>query len=136
MEIQFRPLHGILILLKDVMGTTDSMETTAGSMCLVGSRPGKGATLVQKLRTAGALILGKTNMSEWATFRTLSGGSGWSARGGLTLGAYYDNMKASGSSSGSAVAAALGLAAACIGTEVSNYSTMSNIRPYHSSAVF
>lgn len=88
MEIQFRLLNGILILLKDIMGTTDSMETTAGSICLVGSRPGKKATLVQKLRPAGALVLGKTNMSEWVAFRTVSGGSGWYACGGLTLGAY------------------------------------------------
>lgn len=106
------------ILLKDSIVTLDQMETTAGSTCLVGAKPSKEGKLVKRLREAGAVILGKTNMSEWSAFRALSGGSAWSARGGLTLGAYCPNMKASGSSSGSAVAAALSLATVCVGTEV------------------
>ncbi|KAI0192132.1 putative amidase [Astrocystis sublimbata] len=111
------PLHGIPILIKDIFNTKDSMETTAGALCLLGDRTHKDAAVVAKLRAAGAVILGKTNMSEWGNVRTVNGGSGWSARGGLTRGAYVENMKASGSSSGSAVSAALGLAAACVGAE-------------------
>ncbi|KAK3358833.1 putative amidase [Lasiosphaeria hispida] len=111
------PLHGIPILLKDIVFTLDKMETTAGSTVLLGSRLSQEARVARKLREAGAVILGKTNMSEWGMFRTTKGGSGWTARGGLSLGAYCHNMKASGSSSGSAVATALGLAAACIGGE-------------------
>ncbi|KAK3292121.1 amidase signature domain-containing protein [Chaetomium fimeti] len=111
------PLHGIPILVKDIATTLDKMETTSGSTVLLGTRCSQEARLVQRLRDAGAVILGKTNMSEWGAFRTISGGGGWSARGGLTLGAFCPNMKANGSSSGSAVATALGLAAACVGSE-------------------
>jgi amidase len=113
-----RPLHGIPILVKDIAATLDKMETTSGSTVLLGTRRSQEARLVRKLRDAGAVILGKTNMSEWGAFRTASGGSGWTARGGLSLGAFCPNIKASGSSSGSAVATALGLAAACVGAEV------------------
>ncbi|KAI1121099.1 putative amidase [Nemania abortiva] len=111
------PLHGIPILVKDIFNTNDAMHTTAGSLCLLGARTHKEAAVIEKLRAAGAVILGKTNLAEWGMVRTSKGGSGWTARGGLTRGAYVENMKASGSSSGSAVSAALGLAAVCVGAE-------------------
>ncbi|KAK0710741.1 glutamyl-tRNA amidotransferase subunit A [Lasiosphaeris hirsuta] len=100
------PLHGIPILLKDIVFTLDKMETTSGSTVLLGARPSQEARVACKLREAGA-----------GMFRTTKVGSGWTARGGLSLGACCHNMKASGSSSGSAVATALGLAAACISGE-------------------
>ncbi|TMC62836.1 MAG: amidase, partial [Chloroflexota bacterium] len=74
------PLHGIPILLKDNIATADAMQTTAGSLALVGSRPPRDAFVVQKLRQAGAIILGKTNLSEWANFRSNASSSGWSGR--------------------------------------------------------
>jgi amidase len=111
------PLHGIPILLKDNIATADRMMTTAGSLALVGVRPPKDAFLVTRLRDAGAVILGKTNMSEWANFRSSRSTSGWSARGGLTRNPYALDRSASGSSSGSAAAVAANLAAAAIGTE-------------------
>lgn len=112
------PLRGIPILIKDNIETADRMETTAGSLALLGSRrPERDAFLVQRLRQAGATILGKTNLSEWANIRSFSSTSGWSARGGLTLNPYNEEHTASGSSSGSAVAVAAGLCAAAIGTE-------------------
>lgn len=95
------------------------MQTTAGSFCLEGSKPPREATIVQFLRKAGAIILGKTNMSEWANYRSTNSSDGWSARGGQTYGAYHRRQYACGSSSGSAVAASVGLAFAAIGTEVS-----------------
>ena len=95
------------------------METTAGSCLLIGAKPSQEARLVQKLRIAGAVFLGKTNMSEWDGFRSPNDVSGWSPRRGMTKGAYCDNMHAGGGSSGAAVASALGLAAAAIGSEVS-----------------
>lgn len=101
------------------MCTLDLMETTAGSCILVGARPSQEARLVQKLREAGAVILGKTNMFEWDGFRSPNDISGWSPRRGMTKGAYCDNMQAGGGSSGAAVASGLGLAAAAIGSEVS-----------------
>jgi amidase len=100
------------------MATLDSMETTAGSVLLLGAKPSVEADLVQTLRKAGAVILGKTNLSEWAGFRCESGVHSWSSRGGTILGAFCENMKSGGSSSGAAVATALGLAAAAIGSEV------------------
>jgi amidase len=100
------------------MATVDSMETTAGSLLLLGAKPSEEARLVQILREAGAVILGKTNLSEWAGFRTESGVHSWSSRGGTVFGAYCENMKSGGSSSGAAVATSLGLAAATIGSEV------------------
>lgn len=103
------------------MATTDKMQTAAGSFCLVGAKPSAEARLVQKLREAGAVILGKTNLSEWANFRTQVGISGWSPRGGLTMDAYCENMKCSGSSSDAAVATTLGLAAATVGSEVRRF---------------
>ncbi len=111
------PLHGIPILLKDNIATTDRMETTAGSLALLGARPAHEAFIVQQLRAAGALILGKTNLSEWANFRSSGSSSGWSARGGQTRNPYVLDRTPCGSSSGSAVAVAANLVAASIGTE-------------------
>jgi len=111
------PLHGIPVLLKDNIATADRMETTAGSLALVGTRPPRDAFLVTRLREAGAVILGKTNLSEWANFRSIESTSGWSARGGLTRNPYVLDRSASGSSSGSAVAVAANLAVVAIGTE-------------------
>jgi amidase len=109
------PLHGIPILLKDNIGASP-MSTTAGSLALEGFRPGD-AFLVGRLRGAGALILGKTNLSEWANFRSTRSISGWSARGGQTRNPYRLSHNPCGSSSGSAVAVAANLASASVGTE-------------------
>ncbi|KAH6649416.1 glutamyl-tRNA amidotransferase subunit A [Chaetomium tenue] len=111
------PLHGIPILVKDNIATSDNLDVSAGSYALLGAKPSAESSVISKLRDAGVLILGKTNMSEWANFRGLNISSGWSPRGGQTLGAYYPGSTPEGSSSGSAVAAALGLSAAAIGTE-------------------
>ncbi|CUA76485.1 amidase [Rhizoctonia solani] len=109
------PLHGIPILIKDNIDTT-GMNTTAGSYALLGSSPND-ATVVTKLREAGAIILGKTNLSEWMHFRDLSLANGWSARGGQGTNPYYPGANPCGSSSGSAVATAIGLATGSLGTE-------------------
>ena len=111
------PLHGIPILLKDNIATTDRMETTAGSLALVGSKPRREAHVVKRLREAGAIVLGKTNLSEWANFRSGSSSSGWSARGGQVRNPYVLDRSPCGSSSGSAVAVAASLGAAALGTE-------------------
>ncbi|HTS71751.1 MAG TPA: amidase [Terriglobia bacterium] len=111
------PLHGIPILIKDNIATRDRMQTTAGSLALVGSVPPKDAFLVKKLREAGAVILGKTNLSEWANIRSSNSTSGWSGRGGLTHNPYALDRNPSGSSSGSGVAVAANLCAIAIGTE-------------------
>jgi amidase len=111
------PLHGIPVLLKDNIDTADSMATTAGSLALVGSRPPADAFLVQQLRKAGAVILGKTNLSEWANIRSSRSTSGWSGRGGLTRNPYALDRNTSGSSSGSAVVVAASLCAVAVGTE-------------------
>jgi amidase len=111
------PLHGIPILLKDNIDTADAMATTAGSLALVGSRPPADAFLVQQLRKAGAVVLGKTNLSEWANIRSSRSTSGWSGRGGLTRNPYALDRNTSGSSSGSAVAVAASLCVAAVGTE-------------------
>jgi amidase len=111
------PLHGIPILLKDNIDTADAMSTTAGSLALLGSKPREDAFIVQRLRAAGAVILGKTNLSEWANFRSTRSSSGWSARGGQTRNAHAAERNPCGSSSGSGVAVAAGLAAAAVGTE-------------------
>jgi amidase len=111
------PLHGIPVLLKDNIATADSMQTTAGSLALVGSRVPADAAIVQRLRAAGAVILGKTNLSEWANFRGFAPFNGWSARGGFTRDPYLLQTDPCGSSSGSAVAVAAGLCAAAVGTE-------------------
>jgi len=94
------PLHGIPILIKDNIDTKDRMMTTAGSLALVGSKPARDAFIVQKLREAGAVILGKTNLSEWANFRSTKSSSGWSGRGGQTKNPYVLERNRCGSSSG------------------------------------
>ena len=111
------PLHGIPILIKDNIDTADRMMTTAGSLALVCSRPAQDAFVAKKLRDAGAVILGKTNLSEWANFRSSHSSSGWSARGGQTRNPYSIDRNPCGSSSGSGVAPAANLCAAAIGTE-------------------
>ena len=108
------PLHGIPSLLKDNLATADRMQTTAGSLALLGSRPPRDAFVVSKLRDAGAVILGKTNLSEWANFRSTASSSG---RGGQGLNPYVLDRTPCGSSSGSAAAIAANLAAASLGTE-------------------
>ncbi|KAJ4378435.1 hypothetical protein N0V86_006138 [Didymella sp. IMI 355093] len=110
-------LHGLPILLKDNIPTLDNTETTCGSLALIGAKPQEEAAVATALRGAGAIILGKANMTEWVGFRSTSGCSGWSPRGGQTYGPYVKGSKASESSSGSAVATALGLCFAAIGTE-------------------
>lgn len=111
------PMHGIPVLLKDNIATADRMETTAGSLALVGVKPVSDAHIVSRLREAGAVILGKTNLSEWANFRGSNSTSGWSGRGGQTRHPYALDRNPSGSSSGSAVAVAANLCVAAIGTE-------------------
>src|SRR6266853_384252 len=111
------PLHGIPVLIKDNIATADNMMTTAGSLALVGSKPPSDAFIVTKLREAGAVILGKTNLSEWANFRSTHSTSGWSGCGGQTLNPYALDRNPSGSSSGSGAAASANLCAAAIGTE-------------------
>ena len=111
------PLHGIPILLKDNIDTADSLHTTAGSLALIGSRPAQDATVVQKLRQAGAIILGKTNLSEWANFRSTGSTSGWSGRGGQTHNPYVLDRNPCGSSSGSGAAISANLAVIALGTE-------------------
>jgi amidase len=111
------PLHGIPILIKDNIDTADRMNTTAGSLALAGSIPSKDAFVAERLRQAGAVILGKTNLSEWANFRSTHSTSGWSGRGGQTRNPYALDRNPCGSSSGSGVAASANLCAAAIGTE-------------------
>ena len=111
------PLHGIPILIKDNISTSDKMMTTAGSLALEGYRATHDAFIVHKLREAGAIILGKTNLSEWANFRSTRSTSGWSSRGGQTLNPYVLDRNPCGSSSGSAVAVAANLCVGAIGTE-------------------
>jgi amidase len=111
------PLHGIPVLIKDNIDTHDRMTTTAGSLALEGSIAPRDSFVAERLRKAGAVILGKTNLSEWANFRSNRSTSGWSARGGLTRNPYALDRNPSGSSSGSAVAAAASLCAAAVGTE-------------------
>jgi amidase len=111
------PLHGIPVLIKDNIDTADRMLTTAGSLALVGSRPARDSFVVQKLREAGTVILGKTNLSEWANIRSSHSTSGWSGRGGLTKNPYVFDRNACGSSSGSGAAASASLCAVAVGTE-------------------
>ena len=111
------PLHGIPILIKDNIDSADRMRTTAGSLALMGARPLQDASVTKKLRDAGAVILGKTNLSEWANIRSSKSSSGWSARGGQTRNPYVIDRNPCGSSSGSGVAPAANLCAAAIGTE-------------------
>jgi amidase len=111
------PLHGIPIVLKDNIDTAGRMQTTAGSLALAGHIAPRDAHLVHRLREAGAILLGKTNLSEWANFRSTKSSSGWSARGGQTKNPYALDRNPCGSSSGSGAAASANLAAAAIGTE-------------------
>ena len=111
------PLHGIPVLLKDNIDTHDRMMTTAGSLALSGSIAPRDAFLVERLRAAGAVLLGKTNLSEWANFRGSRSISGWSGRGGLSRNPYVTDRSTSGSSAGSAAAVSASLCAVAIGTE-------------------
>ena len=111
------PLHGVPVLLKDNIDTGDSQQTTAGSLALEGSHAPKDAFLVERLRTAGAVILGKTNMSEWANFRSNHSTSGWSSRGGQCRNPYVLDRNPCGSSSGSGAAISANLGAVAVGTE-------------------
>jgi amidase len=111
------PLHGIPILIKDNIDTADRMQTTAGSLALVGESAPRDAYIVEKLRESGAVILGKTNLSEWANIRSKNSTSGWSGRGGLTRNPFALDRNPSGSSSGSGAATSANLCAAAIGTE-------------------
>jgi amidase len=111
------PLHGMPLLVKDNIATGDGMATSAGSLALEGYRAAEDAPLVKALREAGAVILGKSNLSEWANFRSSNSLSGWSSRGGQTRNPYALDRTPSGSSSGSAVAVAANLCGAAIGTE-------------------
>jgi amidase len=111
------PLHGIPVLIKDNIDTADRMHTTAGSLALSENVASRDAFIAQRLREAGAVILGKTNLSEWANFRSTHSTSGWSGRGGLTRNAYVLDRNGCGSSTGSGVAISANLAAVAIGTE-------------------
>jgi amidase len=111
------PLHGIPVLVKDNLATGDKMATTAGSLALKDVRANRDSFVVEKLRAAGAVILGKTNLSEWANIRSTRSTSGWSAVGGLTRNPYALDRNTSGSSSGSGSAIAASLATVAVGTE-------------------
>src|SRR4051812_48691355 len=111
------PLHGVPILLKDNIGTADRMTTTAGSFALAGSIPSVDSTVAAKLRAAGAVLLGKANLSEWANFRSSHSSSGWSARGGQAKNPYVLDRNPCGSSSGSGGAVSANLSTLAIGTE-------------------
>ena len=111
------PLHGIPILIKDNIGTADRMTTTAGSYALAGSISLQDATIAAKLRAAGAILLGKTNLSEWANFRSTHSSSGWSGRGGQAKNPYVLDRNPCGSSSGSGAAVSANMCAVAIGTE-------------------
>src|ERR1700737_254095 len=111
------PLHGIPVLIKDNIDTADKMMTTAGSLALVGSKPPKDSMVAQKLREAGAVIIGKTNLSEWANIRSRHSSSGWSGRGGQTKNPYALDRNPCGSSSGSGAGASANFCAAAIGTK-------------------
>lgn len=111
------PLHGIPILIKDNIDTADKMATTAGSLALIGPPPDQDAFVVKQLRAAGAVILGKTNLSEWANIRSTTSTSGWSGRGGQTKNPYVLDRNPCGSSSGSGTAVSANLCAVAVGTE-------------------
>jgi amidase len=124
-------MHGIPVVLKDNIDTSDKMMTTAGSLALLGSIPARDAFLVEQLRKAGAVILAKANLSEWANFRSEHSSSGWSSRGGQTLNPYALNRNPCGSSSGSAVAVAADLCSVAVGTETDG----SVICPSHANGI-
>jgi amidase len=130
------PLHGIPVLIKDNIDTHDRMTTTAGSLALAGSIPPQDATVAKKLRDAGAVIIGKTNLSEWANFRSSHSSSGWSGRGGQTKNPYVLDRNPCGSSSGTGAAISANLAAIGVGTETdgsvvcpSNANSLVGIKP-------
>ena len=130
------PLHGIPVLIKDNIDTHDRMTTTAGSLALAGSIPPQDATVAKKLREAGAVIIGKTNLSEWANFRSSHSSSGWSGRGGQTKNPYVLDRNPCGSSSGTGAAISANLAAIGVGTETdgsvvcpSNANSLVGIKP-------
>ncbi|HEV2697746.1 MAG TPA: amidase family protein, partial [Terriglobales bacterium] len=111
------PMHGIPVLIKDNIDTADKMLTTAGSLALVGSRPSQDSGVAKKLRDAGAVILGKTNLSEWANIRSSHSSSGWSGRGGLTKNPYALHRNPCGSSSGSGAGVSANFCTVAVGTE-------------------
>jgi amidase len=111
------PMHGIPVLIKDNIDTADQMQTTAGSLALLGSKPTRDSFVAQKLRESGAVILGKANLSEWANIRSSHSSSGWSGRGGQTLNPYALDRNPCGSSSGSGAATAASLCAVAVGSE-------------------
>ncbi|KAK6331147.1 hypothetical protein TWF696_003216 [Orbilia brochopaga] len=113
------PLHGVPILIKDNIATDDKMNNTAGSYALLGAKVPRDSTMAAKLRAAGAIILGKVGLSQWANYRSSNGSSGWSSRHGQITNAYYPNLDPSGSSSGSGVGASIGLSLAALGSETS-----------------
>ena len=113
------PLHGVPILIKNNIATMDKMSNTAGSFALLGAKVPADSTLAAKLRAAGVIILGKSNLSQWANFRSFNSTNGWSAYGGQTFAAYYPEQDPSGSSSGSGVSSSIGLAFAALGSETS-----------------
>ena len=130
------PLHGIPIVLKDNIDTADKMLTTAGSLALASTTPSQDSTTAARLRAAGAVILGKTTLSEWANFRSTHSSSGWSGRGGQALNPYVLDSSPCGSSSGSPAAVAANLTTVAIGTETdgsivcpSNASSVVGIKP-------
>jgi amidase len=130
------PLHGIPVLVKDNFDTRDKMETTAGSLALVGAEVPRDAFVVRRLRRAGAVILGKTNLSEWANFRSTQSSSGWSGRAGQCLSPYVLDHNPCGSSSGSGAAPAANLCAGALGTETdgsivcpSSHNSLVGIKP-------
>ncbi len=130
------PLHGIPMVLKDNIDTADLIQTTAGSLALVGDPPALDATVAERLRQAGVVLLGKANLSEWANFRSFHSSSGWSGRGGQTRNPYVLDHNPCGSSSGSAAAVAANLCAAALGTETdgsivcpSNHNAVVGLKP-------
>lgn len=129
-------LHGLPILIKNNIATADKQGTTAGSFALYRATVPRDASVVKKLREAGVIILGKTNLSQWANFRSNNSTNGWSAFGGQCTGAYYPKQDPSGSSSGSGVASSIGLAVASLGTETdgsiispSSFNNLVGIKP-------
>lgn len=125
------PLHGIPVILKDNIATFDKMNNTAGSYALLGAKVPEDSTIASKLRKAGAIILGKSNLSQWAASRELINHEGWSAYGGQALGAYFPNQDPRGSSSGSAISSSIGLSWAAVGTDTSG----SILAPAHANNV-
>jgi amidase len=111
------PLHGVPIVVKNNIATNDLMNNTAGSYALLGAKVPEDSTVIAKLRKAGAIILGKSNLSQWAYFRCYNCSNGWSAYGGQTHGAYFEDQDPSGSSSGSGVSTSIGAIWAALGTE-------------------